>query len=242
MCLIVYKPEGRTFDRDIIETGMFGNSDGWGLMYVKNGKIVVKKSTVMDSLFTTLDKIDESAQAMSLHLRYATHGPVVTENCHPFVSPSKEFAMMHNGVISKMNIKGSESDTRAYCRDVAWDVLDKMGYESGVDFLEASDDSGSRFAYVNRAGRFMLAGKWIDRDGLKYSNAGGFWSTKKLDLRGLTSHYEPQDLIEMSDMTHTEIVKLCRDQPDYVAMLISDYLGCYVAEDYLDDPIDVDAF
>jgi hypothetical protein len=30
MCLIVYKPEGRMFDRDIIETGIYGNSDGWG--------------------------------------------------------------------------------------------------------------------------------------------------------------------------------------------------------------------
>lgn len=253
MCLIVYKPEGRKFDRSIITNAMFTNGDGWGLMWVEKGKIKTLKSVDMDSLFSTLDKLKEDSTAMSLHLRQATHGPIIKDNCHPFVSPCKEFAMMHNGVISYTKMEGTESDTRAFCRETAWPLMTALGYEAAHDAIDLADKSGSRLIFVNRAGRFLCTGKWHERDGLRYSNSYSFVTYKPLSYKPLGystfSAFEPCDFAEMGDMTHRGILELCRRDPDYVAQLITDFFGTLHDEaftdyepEYTDEPIDVDAF
>lgn len=247
MCLIVYKPEGRKFDRTVITNAMWSNGDGWGLMWVVNGKIKTLKSVSMDTLFSTLDKLNEDSVAMSLHLRQATHGPIIKDNCHPFVSPCKEFAMMHNGVISYTKMEGTESDTRAFCRETAWPLMTALGYEAAHDAIDLADKSGSRLIFVNRAGRFLTTGKWHERDGLRYSNNYSFAAYTPRTYSTFSA-FEPYDLIEMSDMTHEAIVKLCRQNPELVATLISDYLGCYTEDaaftdyepEYVDEPVDID--
>lgn len=242
MCLIVYKPEGRKFDRTVITDAMWSNGDGWGLMWVVNGKIKTLKSVSMDTLFSTLNKLNEESFAMSLHLRQATHGPIIKDNCHPFVSPCKEFAMMHNGVVSYTKMEGTESDTRAFCRETAWPLMTALGYEAAHDAIDLADRSGSRLIFVNRAGRFLTTGKWYERDGLNYSNNYSF-VTRKSVMNFLN---EPYDFTEMGDMSHRAILELCRRDPEYVATLITDYFGNIqeaftdYEPEYVDEPVDID--
>ena len=247
MCLIVYKPQGYKFDRAIINNAMVFNSDGWGLMWVQNGKIKTLKNTDMSKLYTALDKLEEAQLSISLHLRMATHGPIIKDNCHPFTSPCKQFAMMHNGVVSYAKMIGTESDTRAFCRETAWPALTQyFSYDDGIDAIEAADRSGSRLIFLNSNGQFRITGQWCDRDGLKYSNSQSFVSYRSIGTRFRVT--DPYDLTEMADMSSRDILSLCRNDPDYVAALISEYFGSFEPEDYTDEPqycdepIDVEAF
>lgn len=220
MCLIVHKPAGAKFDFSIIERASFTNSDGYGLMWIEDGKVNTFKSVDMSTLAESVDMMDDSLE-IGLHLRWATHGTISKQNCHPFTT--KGYALMHNGVIHGMDIRGKENDTRAFCRDYAWKHLKQYAeFEDAVKAIAADHGASNRMLIMSSTGNVARTGGWVERDGVFYSNQCGFPST----YGNIWPEEEsvPYSLSSMRFWTYSQVEKYIRKNPRDAAALICDFL------------------
>lgn len=106
MCVIVWKPREVPVDMEVLKECWDKNRDGAGLMYSEGGKLTVAKGFMKWRVFRRYIKrkgLDNlAALPVAFHFRIATHGSVKAINTHPF-EVSDELAMMHNGVIRKVD-------------------------------------------------------------------------------------------------------------------------------------------
>ena len=72
--------------------------DSWGVAFPVDKKVEYFKS--LDSLQTTdAEQFDFQVEFALGHTRWATHGAVNLNNCHPHVSSDGQFALVHNGIV-----------------------------------------------------------------------------------------------------------------------------------------------
>ena len=128
---------------------------------------------------------------MLIHFRWATHGLVDKDNCHPFkVAP--DLAMIHNGIISGIEgVDALTSDTNAFVKHYVGPMNrgnPRIIYsEYGKLVLEKLIGSGSKLVFLNKKGKAVIinesAGNW--ENGVWYSND----SHLHLQVRYTTAYY-----------------------------------------------------
>jgi len=114
MCIIIYKPKGRDLSRELeknLITSHENNFDGCGFMH--NGKdekeVTINKGFMcIEELFDALKTIDAKNKNIVFHFRYATHGEILPENCHPFPVTENEKELRQ---LEKMVVKYREYKT-----------------------------------------------------------------------------------------------------------------------------------
>lgn len=107
MCLIVVKnSKDGNFAESDFKLAYNRNSDGMGIMFVRNGRLVVEKLMGNQNEQLKLYQRHKDRDAFVLHLRLKTHGEKNEANCHPFKilsiddgDPIDLYAA-HNGTIS----------------------------------------------------------------------------------------------------------------------------------------------
>jgi len=110
MCLIIHRPVGCEIPARWLENAMSHNSDGWGIMASIDGILQIRKGLASKKFKKNLAFFD--GHEVFIHFRYATHGGINVDNCHPFTIVNGEYAVMHNGVIgidTKENAARSDS-------------------------------------------------------------------------------------------------------------------------------------
>lgn len=190
MCVIIHKPENCQIDLDILDDCYFHNPDGFGLTYLdrKSGKLIVKRGMCSRSkikrVFQKYNQESEGAE-MLLHFRYATHGHVDKDNCHPFrgqlYTPTEpnfgqHFTLVHNGVIHSLQPRYEHwSDTRELVA-----LLTTCGYQTKAEVAEVLETFafGNRFAVLYDCGHVAKFGKWSTYAGLHFSNLNWQWRQK----------------------------------------------------------------
>lgn len=184
MCIIAIKPKGvNGVSKDILENCFDNNSDGAGIMYNDNGKVVIKKGFMrFEDLWQAVIGIKKiEAKTVVYHFRIGTSGGNVAKNTHPFPISEKtkdleklevvtDIGFAHNGVIDIEVDKGI-SDTMTYIKRIA--KLKEFIAGKDREFLKLMELStkGSRLTILYPDGEFETTGKdWIVDNGIMYSN------------------------------------------------------------------------
>lgn len=216
MCILIHKPKNVGFPKEDYFLNCFENNpDGIGISWVDNAGIShIKKGFMRFNKFMKFlsNNPELSGFDCLIHFRYATHGSIVSGNCHPFpvsmrisdlkkTNISGNFQIMaHNGIISELSDivrcyhKDDLSDTMVFAKMLKSDGL-KMKYIR--DILESG-----KFCLQDSSGTTRY-GKFIEDMGLFWSNAtykDNLWSlpkkTNKSSSFGFknTWHYDIWDL------------------------------------------------
>ena len=180
MCVICYKAKGKKMPsvKDIIDMWT-KNPDGAGLMWLNdNGKVGFKKGFMSRKSITRFIRRHEdffNERDVALHFRITTHGGTSRGNTHPFVvdmdanphalEGEADTVLMHNGMLSinprfETISDSAELALRAGC------------YERPLFYLETIDEflEGSRILVFDKDGAHFYGDKFVEHDGLKYSN------------------------------------------------------------------------
>jgi hypothetical protein len=175
MCLAIYKPADTAADWDAYESGHRQNNDSWGFAAVVNGEIVTRCGLGKFPEFREAFEPFADRQAI-IHFRWATHGKLNEDNCHPFMV-SDGLAMIHNGVVSiKCNVEPAMSDTWHFN-----ELILKPMHSRDPEFYNRSDviysqevaHDTSKFVFLRADGDWRIwnneNGVW-ESDGHWYSN------------------------------------------------------------------------
>jgi predicted glutamine amidotransferase len=154
-----------------------GNSHGMGLLYVEKGNLKnYKELTDFTSFYDVYKTIHEKLNSKSnivIHFRLTSHGAINYANLHPFYVDG-QLACVHNGIIYGMKLRGKESDTSAYTRDVLR-KLPKGFLNDEAIIKKIENDSGwSKFIFLNRKNEYTIireeTGIWENE--IWFSNMG----------------------------------------------------------------------
>lgn len=131
-----------------------------------------------DRIFKTLDfedfykqiKTIKQYETAILHFRYATHGSIKLENCHPFRDEESGVSFAHNGILDIKPIKDMTDSETAFRTQIA-PIIKANGFQSS-EFIFKNYEiiGGSRFAYINSKGEYRLYGTFVQHKGCWYSN------------------------------------------------------------------------
>ena len=174
MCLLIFKPAGKTIPTNYLHNAHMSNPHGCGVAVANNGKLKIEKSSRWSS-----DEIDRvlkgSINAPAIvHFRYATHGSKTFDNTHPF-KLNDSWVAAHNGVIPSVTTEGDESDTRAFLRQHVMPLLEigvRLDDNDILTMLGKSMGGANKMTFLSADGSYGIAnedaGHW--KEGVWYSN------------------------------------------------------------------------
>lgn len=100
MCLAIYKPEKVRLIRADLKRAFDANSDGAGFAYYDNSqqRVIIEKGFFsFNEFWRAFQEVQRDNLKAIVHFRFATHGSVDTDNCHPY--ELNDGALIHNGII-----------------------------------------------------------------------------------------------------------------------------------------------
>jgi len=107
--------------------------DSCGMAMLSDGELDLRKNIGGIDEVNAIEQLDKMQGSIGIaHTRWATHGGVTQENAHPHLSHKREFAIVHNGIISNYQ----ELRERLMSQDVIFESLTDT--EVFVNLLEES--------------------------------------------------------------------------------------------------------
>lgn len=192
MCLLIFKPAGKTITEAAFKKGFQSNSHGGGFAWSTGKQVWYKKP------FWTADAMWEDIQQyfkypMIIHFRITTHGGNSKDNTHPH-DAGGGWIMGHNGIIPQMECLPQESDTRAYIRTTLRPLLRRhteLPLDPRFKQIVASQIGGSKLVFLRANGDNVIVnegmGDWDD--GVWYSNRSyKEWRSRTTTYQGGTGY------------------------------------------------------
>lgn len=201
MCLIVVKNKpDASFSVEDFRTSYARNSDGTGIMYVENGRVVVEKTmgtTIVEHLALYYKHMNK--EQFILHHRFATQGEKAVSNCHPFQVLSidegdpYDLYFAHNGNIA-MSKFGTDYDKKlsdTHLFSLIWLKPLMKQYPEIIDnevfqwMLADLIGSGNKLAFLRSDGRVWIFNRTAGEE------HNGCWLSNKYSIQSnkTTTHY-----------------------------------------------------
>lgn len=149
MCLIMYSKNPLKISFDDMEQAFSSNKDGFGLMYVKNDRIIFKKilPQKFDEIVNLYNIHKTQTKEIALHFRFKTQGLINHSNCHPYKiltrkEHNRDTFLMHNGALLPIPIlNDKKSDTHQFIEYYLRNILiDNIEYLNNKEFKELISD------------------------------------------------------------------------------------------------------
>lgn len=189
MCIIAIKSKGIDMpSEEIMQNMWLRNNDGAGFMYAKDGVVNIEKGFMTyDSFTDRLKKLDEMYNlkklSLIMHFRITTHGGTKPENCHPFpvtdslgvlkkLCSTTSIGVAHNGIID-IKPRYGISDTMEYIASRLAPLSRALPeFYKNKDIMEMVSNaiSNSKMAFMNGKGEIYTIGKFVEDNGIRYSN------------------------------------------------------------------------
>lgn len=198
MCIIVAKEKGKELPfKKTLKRCFENNSDGCGLMYVRDGKVVIDKGYMtFGDFYKRLKALkrefgnDLKDKALVMHFRIGTAGRNSAENTHPYPITNNtdlmkeldlecELGIAHNGIISEYNpTKQADkdadlNDTKIFIRDYISRFLElntEFYKHSFARNLILEESKHNKFAILDTKENIYTIGDFVEDNGIKYSN------------------------------------------------------------------------
>lgn len=248
MCIIAAKPKGVDMPNYTQLWNMWNrNPDGAGLMYAVNGKVHIEKGFMdRDRYMDRLDELEElydlKELPMVMHFRITTHGGTKPENCHPFpISDSlgmlkklkltTRVGVAHNGIIP-ITPRKDISDTMEYVASQLAPLSRAVPefYKDKNLMQMIKNATESKLAFLTNKGDIYTVGKFIEHNGIMYSNTSyeHGWSWRDYDYTKWEygGGWQTQTALEPY-YNEIEIMWLDETKGEYVS---DDMGGMYVGE------------
>lgn len=180
MCIAIYKPKGAKIPyKKILKTCFKNNPDGAGYLQIKGDTCHIKKGFMTFKSFWkafSKEKFTENSK-LGIHFRIGTSGELTKEFTHPFPIANKvdelrkthitwKRALLHNGIIGEG--EKNLSDTMLFVMNVLYPLAPYFEDEGVISAIE-NITKGNRLMIVD-FGEVYLTGKWVEKDGVLYSN------------------------------------------------------------------------
>lgn len=173
MCILIMKPKNEKMpEMATLKNCWENNSDGAGFAYSDGRKLrLVKGLMSWESFEKALKEAgDLTKYPTMLHFRIATHGTVKPANTHPF-NVNDRIVAGHNGILS-ITAEGDLTDSETFFKRVCNPMLKRFEMSSPefAEVVESLIDS-SKLAFLSDSGEVKMFGKFIEDDGVFYSNS-----------------------------------------------------------------------
>ncbi len=222
MCLIIHRPKACTVPQDWIENALIQNPDGWGIMSSDGTRLRIARGMTAGGFSRALKKFKN--REVFIHFRFATHGNVDINNCHPFTIVNDQFAVMHNGVINiDTSLDDNRSDSWHYANRFLAPLLEQnLAAVSDPNFAESIGKhvgAGNKLvilrangshAIVNRSQGTELQGCWLS-------------NTCSIASRWVDDWTTCYSLSDLAKFDRDELIQLCLDDPESVADAIQEH-------------------
>ena len=204
MCIICVKPAKVDLPNDAILKNMWdSNPDGAGMMYVKDGRVIIEKGFMSFEVFQTKleavkSRIDVVQTPMVLHFRIGTHGGNIPENTHPFpitdsipalkkLKIEAPVGIAHNGIINIMPREKDISDTMEYIASQLAPLRRGVPdfYKNKHLMQMVKNAVESKMAFLTKDGEIFTIGDFIEDKGVLYSNTS--YKVSRIPYRSMFS-------------------------------------------------------
>lgn len=180
MCVIVGMPATKRLDKEELLNCYNKNPDGWGAMWVENGKLNHFKGIGHFSKFWAEYKDVPEDVNCALHFRIKTSGKIDQSNSHPFqvldkTKHGRDLFFMHNGMIDIERPNEDMSDTWHYSKYLG-DLLSMhpdVAFDESFLSMVGKETIGSRLLLMDDMGNWHITSKsaWHHEKGCVLSNA-----------------------------------------------------------------------
>ena len=166
MCILIIKPKGAKMPPlATLKKCAISNPDGCGIATPKMIYRSLNFDTFADHALNVADD-----QPAIIHFRYATHGSIKKENCHPFKDRATGIRYAHNGVLPVEPI-ADMTDSETAFKQYFMPIIKRYGIYS-QELKEVADKliGSSKIAFLTPDGDLRVFGQFIEYNGCYYSN------------------------------------------------------------------------